>query len=158
MRFMYEVYIRSKLDYGSQVWAPIKLGEIDSLEFILRVWLKKIPTLRSFHHWERLRLLGVSSIQRRMERYIIIYLWKIFLHKVPQIEGITRRWSGLRGWKAVIPKLSKNKSVQKLRDGSFAVRAARLFNCCPQQVRNATVFNTWEFKKILDEFLGRIPD
>ena len=37
LKFMYSMYIRSTLDYRFQVWAPTKLGEVDSLESILKV-------------------------------------------------------------------------------------------------------------------------
>ena len=110
-KFIYSTHIRSTLDYGSQVWAPTKLGEIDSLESILKVWTKKCTAIKHFHHWERLKILGLSSVQWRMEHYQIIYLWKLYNWKVPPISGVSRRWSAYKGWIATIPKLSKNKSV-----------------------------------------------
>ena len=52
LKFMYSTYIQSTLDYGSQIWAPTKLGEINILEKILKVWTKNCTTIKHFHFWE----------------------------------------------------------------------------------------------------------
>ena len=78
MRFLYQTYIQPNTDYGSQVWFPVKLTEIDALESILRVWTRKIPYIRDMHFWDRLEVMKMSSIQRRHERYLIIYTWQFF--------------------------------------------------------------------------------
>ena len=41
----------------------------------------------SLNYWERLRELKLYSLQRPRERYIIIYIWKITQHMVPNIDG-----------------------------------------------------------------------
>ena len=52
MRFLYQTYIQPNTDYGSQVWSPVKLSEIDALETILRIWIRKILYIRDMHYWD----------------------------------------------------------------------------------------------------------
>ena len=73
LRFLYKTYICAHLDYGSQIWAPTKLQEIDSLESIVRAWTRRVPTLREYHSWDRMEMMNISSVQRRQERYQVLY-------------------------------------------------------------------------------------
>ena len=41
----------------------------------------------ALNYWERLHELKLYSLQRCRERYIIIYIWKITQHMVPNIDG-----------------------------------------------------------------------
>ena len=38
-------------------------------------------------YWERQHELKLCSLKRRHERYIMIYIWKIIQHMVPNIDG-----------------------------------------------------------------------
>ena len=46
-----------------------------------------ITEVQHSNYWERLHVLKLYSLQRRRERYIIIHIWKITLHMVPNIDG-----------------------------------------------------------------------
>ena len=48
--------------------------------------------------------------------------------------------------------------VTSLREGSFCVNGARLFNVLPKHIRNLTDVELPVFKRKLDEFLSTIPD
>ena len=84
-KFMWRTYIAGLLDYNSQIWCPIKEVKISSLEQLLRSYTANTDGLRHLNYWERLRTMGISSIQRRFQRYRIIYLWKI-------ITGLTHNF------------------------------------------------------------------
>ena len=64
-------------DYFSQLYHPTKVGYIQKLEIIQRSFIRKITGMHKFTYWEQLKLLKVSSLERRRERYCIIYIWKI---------------------------------------------------------------------------------
>ena len=52
---------------------------------------------------ERLKSLGLYSLQRRRERYCIIYVWKIIEGLAPNFSNpITSTFSGRRGRSCVI--------------------------------------------------------
>ena len=99
------------------------------------------------------------SQQRRMERYRIIYTWKILEGKSPNC-GITSKNNERLGRMCDIPQIKVNsrKAIQSLRENSFQVNGRRLFNCLPKKIRNKKGCSIDKFKSTLDLFLERIPD
>ena len=75
------------LEYSCQLWNPWKAKEIQAIEAIQRTFTYKITGIQHLNYWERLHKLKFYSLQRRRERYIIIYIWKITRHMVPNIDG-----------------------------------------------------------------------
>ena len=73
------------LKYCCQLWNPRKSKVIQAFEAIQRTFIYKITQVQSLNYWERLHELELYSLQRRRERYIIIYIWKITQHMVPNI-------------------------------------------------------------------------
>ena len=153
------------LDYCSQLWSPQKRGEIQQIEEIQKSFTRKIwMTNGKGNYWNRLRSLHLYSLERRRERYRIIYTWKILEGMVPNLTSERSRinpTTSLRhGRKCVIPPIPKHATsgVKSLREGSFCVQGARLFNALPKEIREITNVEVSEFKMKLDEFLGTIPD
>ena len=66
-------FVLSRLDYGSQLWSPTKIHQIIMIEKIQKPFTKHIKGFSSFSYQERLSNLNIYSLQRRRERYIIIY-------------------------------------------------------------------------------------
>ena len=71
--------IQPKLDYCSQLWSPSDQQSINKLESVQRHLVNciKDSKLKSLNYWEKLQELGLYSQERRRERYMIIFLWKI---------------------------------------------------------------------------------
>ena len=145
------------LDYCSQLWAPLEGPDLEKVERVLRDFSRKIPELRGMNYWERLERLAMNSEQRRLERYQIIYVWKI-IHGLAPNCGITWTERGeRRGRLCEIRKLKGKSSVQNLRRQSFQVAGPKLWNCLPKNVRNFQGSQD-DFKEILDQFLTKVPD
>ena len=62
------------LEYCCQLWNPWKTKDIQAIEAIQRTFTYKITEAQHLNYWERLHELKLNSIQRRRERYIIIYI------------------------------------------------------------------------------------
>ena len=77
MLTLFKSIVLSRLDYGSQLWSPFLIKHITQLEKIQRLFTKHITGMNDMPHHERLKSLGLYSLQRRRERYCIIYIWKI---------------------------------------------------------------------------------
>ena len=109
-------------------------------------------------YWDRLKSLKMNSIQRRFERYRIIYIWQILNGNVPNF-GITFSKNERRGMMVNIPFLNSKvkESVKTLREQSLLVHGGRMFNLLPVKMRNF-IGPKKEFKMMLDEFLAGIPD
>ena len=77
MLVIWNSLIQSRLDYCSQLWSPSKAAEIAKLENVQRHYTKKIEGMEDLSYRERLRKLRMYSQERRRDRYMIIFIWKI---------------------------------------------------------------------------------
>ena len=83
MRFVWRTYILPIIDYSSQLWAPQEGVLLSKLEGLQKSFTKRVEGLRSKNYWERLNILNLQSIHRRIERYKVCYTWKIMQGIVP---------------------------------------------------------------------------
>ena len=159
MLMLYKTFIRSKVEYCNLVWAPHKQTEIAAIESIQRAFTAKIEEVQHLDYWERLEELKLYSLERRRERYMIIYAWQ-------QLEGIkenimkfdaTRRGRGRLINSRVIPWTIPKKNRTRVHNAP-ARKMERLFNKLPAKMRNITGVTTETFKRKLDEFLQTVPD
>ena len=110
------------------------------------------------NYWQRLKILNLNSIERRNERYAVIYVWKI-LQGIVHNPGLVFYHHQRRGWLCKIPQISES-----LREDSFLIRGPKLFNSMPLEIRNKTMQEQSpqsavdSFKRKLDKFLETIPD
>ena len=151
------------LDYCSQLWSPSKVGEIQQIEDIQRAFTRKIRFARREDYWQRLHTGHLYSLERRRERYRIIYVWKILEGHVPNLSGrsqIVSRTSHRYGRVCCIPPIATGATsrLQRLREGSFCVNGPQLFNALPSHLRNMSGVSHLDFKKELDKFLGTVAD
>ena len=99
-------------------------------------------------------------LQRRLERYRIIYTWKILEGIAPNC-GIDIKLEGERAVrKCHIPKIQTQarKGVQSLREQSFQVNGPQLFYCLPLSLSSMTKCTVEDFKTKLDIFLENVLD
>ncbi len=159
MRQLWTSLIQPHYDYCSQLWAPYRVGQIQKLEGIQRQYTHRIANMDHMNYWERLLELKMNSQERRMERYRIIYVWKILEGRVPN-PGINSHITLRKGRLCKIPALvtQARESIKTLKDASFAVRGPKLFNFLPQNIRDKTGCSVESFKNILDQYLRDIPD
>ena len=64
------------LDYCSQLWSPSKVGNIQSLESLQKAFTTKIEGMSELSNWDQLKELKLYSLERRRERYQLIYTVK----------------------------------------------------------------------------------
>ena len=159
-KFMWQNYIGGLLDYNSQLWSPVSSVKISSLEQLLITYTFNTKGLENDNYWERLRKMGLSSVQRRFQRYKIIYIWKI-------VRGLTHNfgltWTEHVHWGLMIdinkPHFTELNagSVAAWRQ-SLAVDGGMLFNHMSSNIRNYEGTSLSGFKMTLDQLLETIPD
>ena len=89
MRVLWRSLVQPHQDYASQLWSPVShLGELRAQEAPLRAFSKRVKGLRYLPYNQRLARMGLSSIERRQERYKILYTFKAMKGLVPPC-GIT---------------------------------------------------------------------
>ena len=158
MRTLWTALVRPHQDYGSQVWAPSgQPGDLRAQESPLRAFTKRMANLHHLHYWDRLLACGLSSTERRQDRYRVLYLWKVMMGLVPNF-GITWREDGRRGIQVRLPPLSGSRmAVRTLRDRAFHVEAPKLWNSLPPHLR-LLEGSLATYKAHLDSFLLSVPD
>ena len=98
------------------------------------------------------------SLERRRERYLIIYVWKILEGHVPNINCKIISTQHVRfGRKCNIP-IVKNGRLQKACNASLTVNGVNLFNTLPKSVCDLSGVKVETFKSVLDTYLKYIPD
>ena len=70
---MFNTYIKSKMEYCCIVWSPVSQKWIYELEKIQKSFTSKINGMEEFDYHERLKKLNLYSLERRRERFMIIY-------------------------------------------------------------------------------------
>ena len=137
--------------------------KITYLYAVQRSFKTKMSGLADLDYWARLKKLSIYSIERRRERYLIIYTYKIIKGIVPNLSGdkykLRTETSDRRGRSCVIPRLNLQASarVRKLIETSFPINGPNLFNSLPKKIRNSDA-SVDAFKASLDNFLKCVPD
>ena len=164
MKTLWRSLVLPIMDYCSQLWCPIELSQIKQLEAIQQSFTRKIKTSSPCDYWERLAHFKLYSLERRRERYRILYVWKILESHVPNIScegnGIQKLHSPRNGRACFISLLSSYilAKIKKLREESLTYHGAQLFNALPKELREITNCSVTVFKNKLDKFLSKIPD
>ena len=83
MMTLFKSLVLSRLDYASQLWSSHLLKSINLIEKVQCSFTKHITGIQNKSYDERLKLLNLYSVQKRRDRYRIIYLWKINDELVP---------------------------------------------------------------------------
>ena len=163
MLTLWKSLVQPILDYCSQLWCPISIGQIKQIEEIQKSFTRKIKTDNNPDYWSRLKSYRIYSHERRRERYRILYIWKMLEQLVPAFgegHGGMSKLHPRNGRTIDIPLRSKNipTHLQKVRDASLLVHGSKLFNALPKNLRNCSNCSLLEFKSKLDGYLAQIPD
>ena len=164
MIIMWNTQVRSIMDYCSPLWAPDPkdLGNIDLLENTQRSFTRSINGMEGLDYAQRLRKLHMYSVQRRHERYKIIYLYKIKEGLVPNVSnthGLQFHPNERHGCVCNVPKFPLyNNKAAKARNRSFALTASQLWNSLPKATRDIAGVSVDTFKRKLDSMLKHYPD
>ena len=158
MLILFNSLVRSKIEYCSQIYNPYQIQDINKIEQIQRAFTYRITGMANFNYWERLRILGIMSLQRRRERSIIIHLWKILNNISPNgIDIEFKHHNRSTAIKAVVKPLPKLRGhILTIFDESFAVKSAKLWNILPSELTKITCLES--FKVHLENFLSLLPD
>ena len=156
---LFKSLIISSLEYCCQLWSPHHICDIQQIENVQRMFTRRLIGDNN-DYWDRLKLLNIYSLQRRRERYMIIYIWKILEGHVPnpdnQIIQIYNDRRGRRCGRKQLPKT--NAGIRTLLDNSIIHLGPKLFNCIPKDTRNLSGCRVETFKKHLDSFLKTVKD
>ena len=157
MLVLMKTFIRPHLEYISPIWSPHLIGEIQRVEAVQRAFTAHISGCEEMTYWQRLHHLGLYSLQRRRERYKVLYLWKLYHGLLPNHLNLVFKPSARRGPYVERPLgKAKLKSVNSKIFNSCSSTAVSLFNAVPKVVKEQLTLEG--AKRELDKFLSKIPD
>jgi len=161
---MFNTYIKSKMEYCCIVWSPVRQKWIYELEKIQKTFTSKINGMEELDYHERLKKLNLYSLERRRERFMIIYGWQQLEEKRENVLRLTATTSR-RDRRIISPKIpdkANGKRLSRVEKRQIfncpARKVQRLFNCIPGSIRNLTGVTTDTFKGHLDKWLKTVPD
>ena len=158
MLTLFKSIVLPRLYYGSQLWSPFLTKHITQLENIQRSFTKHITGINDMPYHERLKSLRLYSLQRRRERYCIIYILKIIEGLALNFSNpITNTSSGRRGRSCVISNANVGR-VGTLAYNSYIWRSIRLLNSLPMHIHSISSCSVLRFKTQLDIFLVSVED
>ena len=158
MLTLFNSLVRSRLEYCCEVWNPYKINHISALEKVQRSFTSKINSVKDLNYWDRLKALKIMSLQRRREKLIILFVFKIKNNMVPNDIGLKFVCNNRRShMQAVVKSMPKNRGkLLTLYENSFVVKAAKLWNKLPHQISTITSHSV--FRNKLDAYLNLYPD
>ena len=166
------------LEYASVVWSPNESGLIALIENVQKHFTSRFKEFTEYdaelgmkvckvNYWQRLKKLKIYSLERRRERYQILFLYKILIGKYPN-PGFDSDFINLCSRNGVRVKSKINLKtkhwVRSIRGASFFNKAPKLFNILPKELRHPKYINKPtpkledEFKENLDNYLTTVPD
>ena len=162
MLTLFKSLVLPHLDYCSPLWSPVDAYSIKAIESVQRKFTRRLYNgSQRPDYWVRLSELRLYSLERRRERYIIIYLVKIVNGRVPN-PGLLHVINPRTGYHLVQPKVDAShpgwlSKVNKIR---LLQKGPKLFNCLPIHLRSqeSVQSSTDSFKRRLDDFFQIVPD
>ena len=147
---LYKSFIRPHLEYCVQVWSPHLEKDKQILEKVQRRATKLVPQLENLSYEERLKELGLTTLEDRRVRGDLIEMYKL-IHGFENINCNVffnfRRYEGLRGHPLF---LEFERSQLNVRKYFFSNRTKVLWNSLPDHIATAPSVNC--FKNRYDEF------
>ena len=153
---IYKALIRPLLEYGSCIWNPHLIYEINEIEKVQRRATKTIQEIRLLPYNERLKYLKLDSLKFRRRRYDIIQVFRILkgidnispnmffeLHTGPNTRGHSL-------------KLQKPRATKNIRLYSFSHRIIHDWNNLKQRTIDKITLNS--FKTALKKEWEYHPD
>ena len=120
--------------------------------------------MEDLDYHQRLRKLNLYSLERRRERYLIIYAWQM-------LEGLKVNYLELSPSEYTRGRIIRSRPIRwsyrgkKIKHSSRTIihestekKMIRLFNCLPPHLKNIEGKTTETFKMHLDKWLCTLPD
>ena len=180
MKTLLKQLVLPRIEYCCVLWCPSSQELIQKLESVQRFFTKKIcfnDNGTKPDYWERLKILKIFSAERRRERYIIIYTWKVLFNLYPNpglklnqlfptAHNLNPATSlNIASWNErtgiTIDHMASPTLPNELKARSVLNKCCSLFNCLPAKLRRPQDGNTpnvSKFKESLDSWLASIPD
>lgn len=145
---LYKSLVRPHLEYGSNIWSVIYKKELIALENVQRRATKLVHIISHLSYSERLKHLGLPSLQYRRLRADMVETYRILqgIDTINEVNEIFPR--SLTTTRGHVFKIQKKYCRTNVRKYSFSQRIVDCWNKLPENVVTATSVNS--FKNLLN--------
>ena len=141
---LYKSIIRPHLEYATPVWSPLYKKDKIIIENVQRSATKLVATCKNLPYQERLRKLGLPTLEYRRERADMIQTYKI-LHGIDKLDNDKLFTPALyRATRGHSYKLQKRRSRLNVRANTFSNQVVDTWNNLPENVVNAPSVNAFK--------------
>ena len=149
---LYKTYVRPHLEYAVQVWNPWTAADIEKLEKVQRRATRQIPGIGKMKYEDRLKSLGLTTLQDRRKRGDLIELHKMLngFTKVQKDQLFEMRDGVQTTRRNICLNLYKHHTYLDVRKNFFTERVINDWNRLPLEVKTAE--DTTTFKIYYDKY------
>ena len=152
LRKMYCTYVLPIIDYGCIIYHPYTTQNIKLIESIQRYFTRRIPEFfhRKISYLDRLNLLALDSLELRMIKFSLCFVYKIIYGYVDlQFAELFKFSTNAHGTRSNGLKLEIECSRNNKRKFFFSARVVRFWNSLPREVVMSRSLN--DFKSCLSK-------
>ena len=154
---LYKTYVRCHLEYAVQAWNPWLEKDKDLLEAVQRRAVRMVSGLEGKDYLDRLKEVGLTTLEARRERGDMIETWKILTEK----ENVNpASWFRMANEGEQTTRLASHPlniyqpqwARLDMRTHFFSVRVCQKWNSLPDHIKDSKTIET--FKNSYDEFMN----
>ena len=153
---IYRGLVRPSLEYACQAWSPGMRRDIDLLERVQRRATRMVSGLHGLPYEERLRFLGLQTLETRRHRADLILVYKLLHHLVDYDYRKLLTLSVSTHLRGHPLKLAKFQSRINIRLHSFPFRVVNPWNGLPASVVAAPSVNSFKHRLHASGVLGEL--
>ena len=143
----FKTLVRPHLEYASPTWSLLYKKDKIAIENVQRRAIRLVNCLKHMDYSERLKALGLPTLEYRRERADMVEVYKI-LHDIDKVDKskpfTLSSYTSTRGHTL---KLSKRRSRRlSIRTGMFSNRVVEVWNSLPETVVMAPSLNSFKHR------------
>jgi hypothetical protein len=138
---LYKQYVRPHLDFAVQAWSPWQQADKEALEKVQRRAVGMVSGLRSRDYEDRLKELGLTTLEERRHQADMLHMFKICngVHGLDSKEFFRPPTDAAARTRRNVDPLSvrPNHGRLEIRRNFFTVRAGDPWNLVPNEIKHA---------------------
>ena len=145
---LYKQYVRPHLEFAVQAWSPWTVADREALERVQRKMVRQVAGLRSMDYEDRLKELGLTTLEERRHQADMHMVFKILrgFENIPPEEIFTLASTGVRQTRqnAGYLNLRPRPGRLEVRSNFFSSRVVDDWNSIPTGIKNLPSVNAFK--------------
>jgi len=131
---MFTTFVRPMLEYGTVIWSPYLLKDIDMIENVQRKFTKRISHMFEYSYPDRLRILGMESLEYRRLIFDLEMTYKLMHNHIPLKFDDFFSFAPVTSTRSNCRRLTLPSRMTVTCENFFSNRVPRVWNSLPDDV------------------------